>query len=41
MKLMSLLLAFLQIGGAAYLLLLAGSQLRKLWQEYRSRKDQQ
>ena len=41
MKLLPLLLAFLQIGAAAYLLVLAGTHLRKLWQEYRARKVQQ
>ncbi len=41
MKLMPLLITFLQIGAATYLLVLASTQLRKLWHEYRARKNQQ
>lgn len=41
MKLMPLLLTCLQIGAAAHLLVLAGTKLRKLWQEYRAGKGQQ
>lgn len=41
MKLMPLLLAFLQIGAATYLLVLAGTHLRRIWDDYRARKNQQ
>ena len=40
MKIMPLLIAFLQIGAAVWLLAQAGSVLRKLWQEYRARTRQ-
>ena len=41
MKLMPLLITCAQIGVATWLLVLAGTTLRRLWREYRASKDQQ
>ena len=40
MKFIPMLITFLQIGAATYLLVLAGTHIQKLWQEFRAKKTQ-